>query len=391
MRNKLFESISDSLAYDLLGESKPVLDEEDEGTTTVDPSTTVDYFTMPATVVVLRKGDGTQCVQEIPIGQIKQFKFVNYKELDSFWEPKKNIDKYKDFTDKYSKSKSNELNKWMKDPGNKATVESAMKLQGYVGFDVIPNKSKLDNPEPEEKPIEKPIEKPNEKPNEAPQAQSQEGNKTVTEVEAPEKGPEAQDPETKGPEKEISKDMTRNMKVVAKALQDKDVQKDISDVFTEKVEASGKESQIDNKIRGILSETLGEEGYRDFQKNGQADVMKWLESQPKKVQKDLLEKLEGLKDFDQGIAVGIGDIRKEVGNDKEGQEFVKAAAEIADEKGRGTVDETLWTGIISMLSGLFNVAWGVLQLFFAHPLAMTGIAALFYIAYKGRKGGKWHW
>jgi len=66
--------------------------------------------------------------------------------------------------------------------------------------------------------------------------------------------------------------------------------------------------------------------------------------------------------------------------------FVEAAKEIAQEKGEN-LDETLWTGIVSMLSGLFNVAWGVLQLFFAHPLAMTGIAALFYIAYKGRKGG----
>ena len=119
--------------------------------------------------------------------------------------------------------------------------------------------------------------------------------------------------------------------------------------------------------------------------------MKWLDTQPKKIQGELLEKLEALKDFDRSVQVGISDVRKEVGNDKEGQEFVRAATEIANEKSQGTVDETLWTGIISMLSGLFNVAWGVLQLFFAHPLAMTGIGALLYIAYKAKGGRRRGW
>ena len=381
MKTQLFKDISDSLAYDLLGESKPVLDEEDDRGTTVDPSTTVDYFTMPATVVVLRKGDGTQCVQEIPIGQLKQFKFVNYKELDSFWNPRKNLDKYKDFTDKYSKSKSDELNKWMQDRDNKATVESAMKLDGYLGFDVIPNKAKLDNPEPEE-------EKPDQTGDRTPGTQG-----TVTEVEKPDVGsenpvPEAETPEAEPPKKEVSREMSRNMKVVAKSLQDPDIQKDISDVFSEKIESSGKESQVENRIREILSDVLGDEGYKEFLKTGQKDVMGWLDAQPKKVQADLLARLENLKEFDKTLAVGISDVRKEVGNDKEGLEFVRAATEIANEKGDGQIDESLWTGIVSMLSGIFNVAWGVLQLFFAHPLTMTGIAALFYIAYKAKKGGR---
>lgn len=390
-RTSIMRTVSESIAYDFLGESKPVLDEEDDQNRTVDPSTTVDYFTMPATVVVLRKGEGTQCVQEIPIGQIKQFRFVNYKELDSFWDPKKNIDKYKDFVSKYSKSKSDELNKWMKDAENKATVESAMKLQGYVGFDVIPNKSKLENPEPEE---ENPQEQKSgeqdrnagKEQNASPQDQN--AQKTVTEVEKPqmeaskapeEDGPGKEDPETKGPvNKEVSKEMTRNMKTVAKGLQDPEVQEDFAEIFAEKAKESGKESQIDNEIAKILSDVLGDEEYKKFVEKGQKDVMKWFETLPKKTQSELLGRLQKLESV---VPVGISDLRMK----KVDPKFIEAARDIATEKGEN-VDETLWTGIVSLLSGLFGIAWGVLQLFFAHPLAMTGIGALFYIAYKAKRG-----
>ena len=184
--------------------------------------------------------------------------------------------------------------------------------------------------------------------------------------------------------------------MVAEYLGDVDNQKEIADIFDEKVEKSGKEGEVRNRIQGIMIEVLGEDGYRNFLEGGgdvakgeggKPDVMKWLSTLPKKTQEELLRRLESLKDQDQELAVGIKDVQEEVGNDKEGLAFVEAAKEIAQEKGEN-LDETLWTGIVSMLSGLFNVAWGVLQLFFSHPLAMTGIAALFYIAYKGRKGGR---
>jgi len=154
------KTLVESIILDLMGESGPVI--EDDGN--LDLKTMVKYVTMPGVIVAQLRGQGTECVQELPIGGIDQFKFVDMTDGNMFWnrdDSGKNDKEYEDFMRQYSDQKSQTLRKWYSD--NKETYDSVKKKFGerIVGFDIVPNKTKVQNPEPDEQ--EKP-EKSDEKP-----------------------------------------------------------------------------------------------------------------------------------------------------------------------------------------------------------------------------------
>ena len=56
--------------------------------------------------------------------------------------------------------------------------------------------------------------------------------------------------------------------MVAEYLGDRDNQEEIADIFADKVEKSGKEGEIENKIQGIMIRVLGEDAYKNFLQGG---------------------------------------------------------------------------------------------------------------------------
>lgn len=146
--NSIIRTVSESIAVDLLGESKPILDEEDNENITEDPSKTVKWTGQQNAVVVAIFKSSDKSVGEVPLGQIPGFQFADYTTPDSFWDANKNLDKFKELIEKNASSKNKMLEKWKSE--NKETVDAIKSKPGFVGFDIIPNKTKVKSPEPEQ-------------------------------------------------------------------------------------------------------------------------------------------------------------------------------------------------------------------------------------------------
>lgn len=396
-RTSTMTTVSERIARDFLGESKPILDEDDDKNETKDPQTIVKYGEMAGTIVVLLSGIGTKSVRELPIGQVSKFSFHNYTDPEAFWTPKKNIDKYKAFMEKYSNDKKSVIDEWANsDTENERTIKAAQALPDFIGVDLVPTKTGLKNPEPGDE----------NKKDGNPKAGDESGRPVAEDesVKEPvetkqksddgEKDPEKIDPEdAKKAAKKVDPEMARNMKVVMEGIQEEETQGKLGKAIGKKIEESGKKDQIDQYIRKVFEKVLGNEGYERFkekveesERDGKErpDIMDALKTIPKEKQNEIMS---GLQKLEKVVPVGIPDLRKAGVSD----EITNAMRKVANEKDGENVDEDLISGIVVLLAGLWGIASGILSLFMQEPLSMTAICVLCYMmgGWKRKRRGSW--
>lgn len=105
----------------------------------------IEYFNKPGLIVATIKGDSDLGIQQLPIGAVDNFRFMQVTNQDAIVNQEKNNGKsYDQLLKEYEVEKSGVLNQWKKMNRDKLTGLMSKYGNRFLGMDIVENKKKIE-------------------------------------------------------------------------------------------------------------------------------------------------------------------------------------------------------------------------------------------------------